>query len=433
MGDLRLLLRGRDFRRLFAVRLVGQFADGVFQVTLTSYVLFSPERQPTPTAIAAAFAAVLLPFSVLGPFAGVLIDRWSRRQVLVWSNVFRTGVLLLVAALVHRDVVGPGLFVAVLAALSVNRFLLAALSAALPHVVDRDRLVMANAVTPTSGTAAFVAGLSAGAGWRDVLERYGGPGHVSVVVTAAATYAAAALLATRMHRGLLGPDFEAARPGIREHTRRVLVGLVDGLAHLRQRREAALALGAIGLHRYFYGISAVATILLYRGYLYGPADPDRGFAGLAVAVLVSGLGFVTAALATPVVTRWLSKQRWVLVLLVLAAVVEVVPGALYTEPSLLVAAYALGFSAQGVKICVDTLVQEHVDDAFRGRVFAVYDVVFNVAFVAAAATGAVILPPDGKSYSALALIALGYAGTALTYWWSHASRRQLPLAATPPR
>ncbi len=51
---------------------------------------------------------------------------------------------------------------------------------------------------------------------------------------------------------------------------------------------------------------------------------------------------------------------------------------------------------------VDTLVQTHVDDAFRGRVFALYDVIFNVAFVAAAAAGAVVLPDDGKSYAVLA-------------------------------
>jgi len=86
LRDLRHLLRGRDFRRLFAVRIVSQLGDGVFQVALASYILFSPERLPTPGAIAGAFAAVLLPFSILGPFTGVLLDRWSRRQVLAWEK-----------------------------------------------------------------------------------------------------------------------------------------------------------------------------------------------------------------------------------------------------------------------------------------------------------------------------------------------------------
>jgi MFS family permease len=112
-------------------------------------------------------------------------------------------------------------------------------------------------------------------------------------------------------------------------------------------------------------------------------------------------------------------QQWVTALLVLAAVVQVLPGAFYTEPTLLVSAFTLGLVSQGVKISVDTLVQEWVDDAFRGRVFSFYDVIFNVAFVAAAAVSAVILPMDGKSYAALALIALGYAVTAAVYWRIH--------------
>jgi MFS family permease len=84
---LRHLLRRQRFRQLFAVRVTSQFSDGVFQVALASYVLFSPERQPDAASIAAALASVLLPFSVLGPFVGVFLDRWSRRQVLLVSNL----------------------------------------------------------------------------------------------------------------------------------------------------------------------------------------------------------------------------------------------------------------------------------------------------------------------------------------------------------
>ena len=101
------LLRGRWFRRLFAVRVTSQLSDGVFQVALASYIIFAPERQPSPGAIASALAAVLLPFSVLGPFVGVFLDRWSRRQILAWANFIRVGLVLLLAGLgaalrVHR-------------------------------------------------------------------------------------------------------------------------------------------------------------------------------------------------------------------------------------------------------------------------------------------------------------------------------------------
>src|SRR5690606_39469052 len=82
-GDLREVLRGPRFRRLFATRLASQFSDGVYQAGLAGYVFFSPEQHTTAGEVAAAFAVLLLPFSIVGPWAGVFIDRWARRQVLL--------------------------------------------------------------------------------------------------------------------------------------------------------------------------------------------------------------------------------------------------------------------------------------------------------------------------------------------------------------
>ena len=67
MRDLRVLLRLRDFRRLLAVRLLSQSADGVYQVALAAYVVFSPEKQTSPAAIASAMAVLLLPYSLSAP------------------------------------------------------------------------------------------------------------------------------------------------------------------------------------------------------------------------------------------------------------------------------------------------------------------------------------------------------------------------------
>ena len=421
------LLRGSWFRRLFAVRVSSQFADGVFQVALASYVIFSPERQPSPAAIAGALATVLLPFSVLGPFVGVFLDRWSRRQILAVSNFVRVALVLVLAAGVAADLGGPLLFGLILACLSVNRFLLAGLSAALPHVVDHEDLVMANAVTPTSGTLAAILGLGVASASRVVWDRLGVDSDVAVLVMAALLYAAAGGLALRIPRDLLGPDYDPTRPAVREAARHVARGLVEGLRHLAARRTAAYGLATIGAQRFFFGMSTVMLILLYRSYFHDPGEPDAAFSGLAVAVVVSGAGFLTAAFVTPFVTERVSLRLWVLSLLAAAAFTQVVPGALFTEPALLVSSYFLGLASQGIKICVDTLVQDSVDDAFRGRVFSLYDVIFNVAFVAAAAVAAVVLPDDGKSYIVLGAVASGYLLTGVGY---ALATRRVPVPVT---
>ncbi len=67
LRDLRVLLRLRGFRRLLAVRLLSQGADGVYQVGLATYVVFAPQEQASPAAIASAMAVLLLPYSLVGP------------------------------------------------------------------------------------------------------------------------------------------------------------------------------------------------------------------------------------------------------------------------------------------------------------------------------------------------------------------------------
>ena len=264
---------------------------------------------------------------------------------------------------------------------------------------------MANAVSPTCGTLAYIAGAGLGGGILALT------GDVVVVGAGAICYLLAALAATRLP--FLGPDdHERAAHTIIAGVRVVTRGLVAGLRHIP--RPAGLALGVIGASRFFYGITTVATVLLYRNY-FGDGDHGGSLAGLGLVVGASGVGYGIAALVTPIATRRMRPQTWQVLLLAGAGVVEVVPAGLYTEPALVVAAVGLGIASQGVKICTDTIVQTQVGDAFRGRVFSLYDVLFNVVFVAAAATAALVLPDTGKSYAVLFTCAAGYLMTALVY------------------
>jgi hypothetical protein len=88
---------------------------------------------------------------------------------------------------------------------------------------------------------------------------------------------------------------------------------------------------------------------------------------------------------------------------------------------MLAAAFVLGLTTQGAKIATDTIVQFSVDDGFRGRIFSVYDVLFNVAFVGAAAVAALMLPPDGRSAVLVVTVAVVYGAVAAAM--AHFERR----------
>ena len=291
---LREVVAVPDFRRLLRVRLVGQFGDGLFQAALFSAVFFNPERATSAGQAASSFAVLLLPYSLVGPFAGVFLDRWRRQRVLLNSNLGRAGLVTVFAGLLA--VLGAtALPVQALAlvVISLNRFVLSGLSAALPHVVDPPRLVVANSLSGTLGGGAFILGGGAAVGLRAVFGE-GDLGASRSAVAAAAVYLVAALLTRALHRDLLGP---AARPtdSWLRAAQGVVRGVRQGAAHVRERGPAARGLAAISAHRFFYGLSFVATLLLYTE----TGAIGRGVTGLAEVVVASGLGGLLAALVTP--------------------------------------------------------------------------------------------------------------------------------------
>ena len=83
------ILTDRKFSRLLRLRWTGQMTDGIFQSALASFVLFSPERQANALNAALAFAVVLLPYSLIGPFVGTILDRVSRQRAIMFANLTR--------------------------------------------------------------------------------------------------------------------------------------------------------------------------------------------------------------------------------------------------------------------------------------------------------------------------------------------------------
>ena len=399
------LLRRLDFRRLLSVRLFGQFADGVFQASLAGSILFNPERQAHAGDIAAGFAVLLLPYSVLGPFAGVLLDRWWRQRVLRNANLIRSLLVCVVASEMAFGVHGQPFYLSALVVISVNRFVLSALSASQPHVVEPERLITANAVSTTAGAVVAAVGGGSAIALRTLLGS-GNTAYAMVAVAAAIAYALAGWRASGFATAQLGPDEDT-----REHSdsvRNVLRGLADGARHVRSHPSVLRAFGVIAIHRFAYGVSAICTLLLFRNYFTDAGVFRAGLAGLGQVVAAVAIGGGLAALLTPIAARRIGYTRWPASLLMGAGLVELTLGLPFKLQTFLPAAALLGLAAQGVKICVDTLIAQRVADDYRGRVFSLYDTLFNVIFVAAGVLTALALPENGKSTVAVASIGIAY-------------------------
>ena len=171
LGFLELLKHPR-LSRLFAARWLGQATDGIFQSALASFVLFSPERKANALGAALAFAVVLLPYSLIGPFVGTILDRVSRQRAVLIANLARAGSLLVIALLISQGHTGVELTFVVLLAFGLNRLILAALSAGLPLIVENHSLISANAMAVTGGSIFVVIGGGLGLGLRKIFDSF---------------------------------------------------------------------------------------------------------------------------------------------------------------------------------------------------------------------------------------------------------------------
>ena len=425
IGDLSVVLAERDFRRLFATRLISQTGDGVFTAGLGTYVFFNATTYPNPVSGAAAFAVLYLPYSLIGPFAGVFIDRWSRRQILVWCAGIRSLFVLVTALLVASGTLGLPLYLAALLVLGVNRFFLSSLSAALPHVVPEDKLVMANSVSPTAGGICSSAGGLVALGVR-VFTGSGQLGSAITLLAAGACYLLAGIAATAMSRDGLGPVHEQGEsPPDRLLTElaSVAAGLAAGARYVLSRRGPAAALGATGGNKFLYGILFLISILLYRNYFY-PGDANTALAHFVSLVVVpAAIGYACAAFVTPAATRRLAKPAWITIMLTVGALVAGPLGETFSQAMFVIIAFCLNVAGQSIAICATTILQEEVEDAYRGRVFAFYDMMSNATFVAGAGLSALFLPLNGKSAWIIGLVGAGYLAVAAGYWAAARPRR----------
>ncbi len=398
--------------RLLALRWTGQLSDGIFQSGLASFILFSPERQPDAFSAAIAFAVVLLPYSFVGPFVGTILDRFSRQRILFLSNLSRAIVVAIAATSIAAGATGVELTVLILIAFGINRLILAGLSASLPLLTTREKLVAINATAVTGGTIFVVLGGGIGIGVRGLLAGLDANHADSIIITVASgLFLVAGLLALRLKRDQLGPRAHEVKKG---SLTQGIIEMRDGFDRLREERDPLYGILATAIHRGGLTALTLMALLLQRNTFNPSDDPDAGLQGFALSAVVAGIGIGIGAIIAPFGVAKFGRHRWIRWMLLASAVAPIFLALDQSEFALLTTGFLTSACGQGVKVTNDALVQSRIVDEFRGRVFAVYDVIVNFAIVSGAIIAALLLPDSGEGSLVPALIAITYITFAIT-------------------
>jgi len=397
--------KGSRLNRILTIRWSGQLTDGLFQSALASFVLFSPERAPNAISAALAFAVVLLPYSLIGPYVGIFLDRFSRQRIIRNCNYIRAANLLIIAWLVNSSSTGIVLTLFVLFAFGVNRLILSGLSAGLPLLVKKEELIAANALAVTGGTIWVVIGGGIGIGIKNLLSQNSDADFADAVVILIASlgFLTAALACFRLNKYEIGPlehEVSAESRGYKE--------VLEGLMILRSHSDALRGILSVGIQR--GGITALTlmALLLERNSFNDPADPDAGLAGFGMALAIAGIGIGLGAIISPYGVIKFGRHRWMRLLMFLCIPPLLIYAAGINEISMIGSAFLVGLCGQGIKVTNDALVQSKITDEYRGRVFAFYDVAVNAGIVTGAIGAALILPDNGVTAFLPITVALFY-------------------------
>jgi MFS family permease len=360
-------LASPDFRRLFAARIASQLGDGLFQAVIVAAVVFSPEKQSTTVGFARATAVLVVPYSLLGPFAGVFIDRWRRRRILVLTPVLRATAALL---LLPGAGAAVPFYAGALIVLSANRFFLVTAGTVTPKLVGFENLLVANSLGSVGGTVSTIVGVAVGGKLADAVGT-----SAAIFLTMALWLGASAIAAT------IRTNMSAARrpeAALRRELARVARELGEGARRLRRTPRALGPITSYTVDQFLQGLILVMSFVVFRDRF------REGVGSFSFLIGASAVGGVAGMATVGWLESRLEKPTMVAVAFLVSGIPLLAVSGFVTGPSVVVASFFLGVGFAWKKIPIDTMVQQAIPDSYRGRVFAVYDVAQNMARVVAA-------------------------------------------------
>jgi MFS family permease len=430
--SLRTVFANRNFAKFWTGQIISYLGDRIDQMAMIAVVSAgATAARGADHAILITFWATL-PYVVLSPFAGPLVDRFDRRRLMILMDLARAAVVLAVPFVLHPHSQPWAVYVVVGMIGAATCVFAPAKSAFIPEIVPREHLLRANSVTSTMGTLTVLAGTVLGGSLVVAMSKPNWlvdalaplfaraklpPGLAVTLAIDGATYLFSALMLMwirmpRMERLIVRDRREDLR---REGG--FFDTVKDGLLFLRARRLPAMC---VLLDSWFFlagGIlfSAVTKVVYLRLCPYDPSAGPRhlGFAYGALGAGLAAGGILTGRLGARVELGVLVGGCFAAAAALMLALAVPAPA-----PVAYCLLLAMGFAAGGVAVCIDTALQKCVPDEIRGRVFSLNNLLLNATLLVSVGGGSLMLRegalPVGWGLAVCAVLAAGGAAAAFT-------------------
>ncbi len=365
--------RSPSYFPLWLSQLVSSFGDTLHYIALVVLVY---QLTGQGVAVAILVAAEVVPVLLLGPVAGVFIDRFSRKAVLIGADVLR-------AALVLSLVWPQGAWHAYLVAAGVaagNTFFNPTVQAVIPTITTDEQRLAANSVSWSTGRLVQIVASALAGGMISII------GTESAFILNAASFTVSALLIVRL---VIPPHAGQLDQSTKRGLDRYLAEAREGLRYAVGDRLVSRLLVVQSLASFAVGATGAMLVVLSERHL--DLEP-AGFAWLVGAI---GIGALLGPLIPNTFASDYRNARWLFVPYVIRGVGDVLIAIFAPLPVALLILFVYGLNTSTGMVVFSSTVQGAVPDRVRGRVFTLLDVSWNAMRLLSLAVGAILVDVIG--------------------------------------
>lgn len=373
MSRFRKVLKNRNFFLLWVGQIISQFGDRLGQMALIAFVYL---RAPGSTLqIAKILSFTIIPVFLIGPLAGVYVDRWDRRRTMYVCDFLRSLLVLSIPLFLFYTKNLGLIYLIIFIAFCIGRFFVPAKLSIIPDLVDSRDLLIANSLINTSGMIAAVLGFGISG---VVVEKLGAKSgfylnSLTFLISAAFIFLISKRFATPM-------SFEKVSKEIVEVIRKsILQEIKEGVLYFIRKKDIRFTSGIIFALWSALGSVYVVVIVFVQKTLHSTTKD------LGLLVMFLGIGLFLGSLVYGRFGQRISHYKIIFVSLVLSGIMLTVFAiGIYYYPNFIVAALlalCLGLIVSPIMIASNTIIHNVSDNEMLGKIFSSLEIIMHLGFL----------------------------------------------------
>lgn len=373
MARLRELIKNKNFSLFYIAQIISNFGDKLNQMALIGLIY---ARTPGSTIqLAKLLSFAVIPVFLIGPIAGIYVDRWNRKYTMVVCDLLRGVLVLLIPFLIIYSKSMVPIYIVVFVVFSVTRFFLPSKLAIIPDIVHKDKLLLANSLTSTTMMIATIIGYGFGG---IIVARLGAKGGFCLD---GLTYFVSAIMLCFVGLKLkVNKDKFTQREKLRKLIKKTLWGdIKEGLLYFKDHKDIRMVANTMFLIMAGVGSIYIIIIVFVQETLQSSTEH------LGYLAMFLGSGLFLGSLAYGRFGGKLCKRKVInFGLCVTGLLIIVFALGLKFYPTFLVAAILsliLGMVASPIIVSSNTLLHEVMRDELRGRVFSSLEIIMHIGFL----------------------------------------------------